>query len=116
MLTKVSCECFGAPGYIAGVADGCKGTQALIHPRVLEGNGECAMAAHAVSCDAGIAGVQLREVGCNQGWQLLQGHKTPQAHAKCCHLRAQRTSAFLAYAAAVAAAAAGSSPCHSPAE
>jgi hypothetical protein len=55
-------------------------------------------------------------VGCNQGWQLLQGHKTPQAHAKCCHLRAQRTSAFLAYAAAVAAAAAGSSPCHSPAE
>lgn len=57
-LTKVSCEGLDAPGHIARVAYGCKCAQALVHARVLEGDSERAVAAHAVAHDGGIAGVQ----------------------------------------------------------
>jgi hypothetical protein len=56
-LTKVAGESLDAPRYLTWVANGRKGAEALEHPRVPECNGEGAMAPHAVTCDAGIAGV-----------------------------------------------------------
>lgn len=51
MRTKVARERLDAPRHVAGVADGCECTQALIGAWVFEGDRHGTVAAHAVAHD-----------------------------------------------------------------
>ncbi len=59
LITQRTCERFGAPGYVDGVADGGEGRHRAVGSRVPERDGQRAVAAHGVAADGGAAYIEL---------------------------------------------------------